>query len=83
MDHVEVVSEETLYSHASGRARVDLVMYSDGTIEYGAWVQTGAHTVETSAALMWVPHYVNGAPLTLVELIHDDGLVGMIYRRAA
>ncbi|GAA0955546.1 hypothetical protein [Nonomuraea longicatena] len=82
MDQVEVVNEEVLYSRP-GRARVERTSYSNGVIDYGVWVQTGVPPVETSAAFMHVPHEVNGAPVALAELIHDDGLVGMIYRKAA
>lgn len=80
MTAVEVLKEEVLYN-SLGRARVEQTQYSDGTIDYSVWIQEGVPTAETSAAFMHVPHEVNSAPVRLVELIHDDGMVGMIYRR--
>ncbi|MFI9591024.1 hypothetical protein [Nonomuraea sp. NPDC052265] len=82
MDRVEVASEEVLFARP-GRARVERTAYTNGTVDYSVWVHEGTTIADAGEALRTANAQLDGIPVTLVELIHDDGLVGMIYRQAA
>ncbi|GAA2294248.1 hypothetical protein GCM10010149_47780 [Nonomuraea roseoviolacea subsp. roseoviolacea] len=81
---VEIVSEATLYAHPRGTSRVERLKYSDGTVEYGVWVASGAHAEELLSAAQRVPlRDDKGAPLEMAHMAYDGDTVGLIYRHVA
>lgn len=81
MKDLEVVREEIIYRAHRDLARVERLDYSDGTTAYTAWFRLGAWQVEAENALMTIPRARDGRQYTLVDIIYDDDLVGMVYRR--
>ncbi|GAA3473861.1 hypothetical protein [Nonomuraea roseola] len=77
---VEVVTEETLYVAKDGTVRVERTTYSDGMTEWTSFRAIGASPLNCRMAGEHIPTLHGGRAVTLAGLIHDDGLVGMIYR---
>lgn len=61
------------------KGRVERITYAPGHVEYALYLLDGAHLAEAARMMNYIPTVLGEKSVRLVDVIHDDGLTGLIY----
>lgn len=79
--NVDIVSDDVIYQNAAGTARVEKLVYSDGTEEYGVWLKEGSTALDHLVCACRIPQFDDeGLAFKIADSESDGGWIATFYR---